>query len=319
MSKAFYLQFTLTLFLAALTGSQGRAGGVDNGQGIAEKNIMFSYLEMGKSLDLCLGSDSCKLSPSEAQLLNKIRFSLISEAHANLKIIFKSGTSEPSFFMIDGFLRIAKTGSSIGDPISVNLDLLYPKDSNGVAIPLSVPGATATLVHELGHHQGEKDHTVLDLLGSKVQMLLMGHLQEVNYGRYQGQISATFLDFYARDTSTQGFVTDGTSLTDLNPIVNEAARCFDGSVPLGIWLWNARWDLYALYQPNAQGEVTLPLRTEMILTCPNATNPFFLEDRHQLIVEVPVKKSVVGRYQFTGSRVQAFPIDCRDGSFVNCL
>ncbi|MCX6124359.1 MAG: hypothetical protein NTV34_06360 [Proteobacteria bacterium] len=66
---------------------------------------------------------------------------------------------------------MAKTGSEIGSPIYINRDLIYTEQV-GRWSALTVLECIPILVHELGHHQGEAPHTVLDLLGVKVQTLL---------------------------------------------------------------------------------------------------------------------------------------------------
>ena len=79
-----------------------------------------------------------------------------------VKIEFKSERENPGFFLLDGQVRIAKTGTNRGDVIYVNSDMA---EANKVEIT----EATAVLSHELGHHFGVTDHQKLDKFGASIK------------------------------------------------------------------------------------------------------------------------------------------------------
>ena len=145
--------------------------------------------------------------------------------------------------MIDGQLRIAKTGDWVGSPIFLNLDLMYLKGANGQVQPLSFPDAVAILVHEMGHHHGVKDHQALDVLGAKVESLLHGHIQEVDLGRGIGRkITATSIDFDSDKSYTQVLVTDGLQILDFSDVVKQKLLCPDTKQPpAGVEITNLHW------------------------------------------------------------------------------
>jgi hypothetical protein len=147
----------------------GPSGG---GGGPAEKNIVFAYANLERYIEICLSSALCNLNKGEKYLLEKIKANYAKEGNANSIIQFRSEKLNKGFFIEDGNERVAVTGSKVGEPIYFNLDLIYKKNKQGDTVPLSLEDAIAHLIHELGHHQGEKDHTQLDLLGAKVQIQL---------------------------------------------------------------------------------------------------------------------------------------------------
>ena len=131
-------------------------------------------------------------------------------------------------------------------------------------------------------------------------------------------MTATLVDFFSKNSATQVFISDGIRQLDASEAFVNSARCFNGSVPDGIWLWNARRDLYALYAPNARGEVQVPLRAEIVLTCPTPTYTGFMESHHPMLIEATFKKSVSGKYEFSSEQLQAFPVSCEGAQIVDC-
>jgi hypothetical protein len=115
----------------------------------------------------------CHLNSEETALLTSIAESLTEEFKNSSQLVFRSSKADPQFFKIDGLIRIAKTGDHVGDPIYINRDLLYTTVAQGEVKALDIPLAVSTLIHELGHHHLVKDHAKLDLLGTKIQTLLL--------------------------------------------------------------------------------------------------------------------------------------------------
>ena len=178
------MKISLCLILSCLfLSGPAFAGGdsVNNGGGLAEKNFIYAYQNLGHFLESCLDINPCKLTEKEDRVLRDIaRGPEVTSGVGGL--IFKSGLKEPGFFEVDehGKTRIAVTSSTVGSPIYINLDLIYTLDAEGLQKPLSVFDAVAILVHELGHHYGVKDHLFLDKLGSKVQSFREPFLESMN-------------------------------------------------------------------------------------------------------------------------------------------
>ena len=187
-----YLILTLLLMSFNLLAKGGDL--VNNGGGIAERNVLFAYTNLEFSIGLCLDLESCHLSNREHSILKDIYSHLDEEKKNQNQIVFISELKYPGTFIIDGEMKAAATGSTIGSVIRVNTDLLYSIKEHEQIEALSVHEATAMLVHELGHHYGSFTHTELDLLGIKVS-------QHLNKSTYQtpllpngSSISAIFIN-----------------------------------------------------------------------------------------------------------------------------
>jgi hypothetical protein len=146
------------------------AGGdlVNNGGGLAEKNILFALARVEKLSAICLTSETCKLNAKEKGILLKIIKNMPLERQNQVQIQFRSEVKSPGFFNIDGEIKVAKTGLQIGSPIFVNTDMLYHTNSNGLIESISLSDSLAILLHELGHHQGVYTHDELDLMAIKI-------------------------------------------------------------------------------------------------------------------------------------------------------
>ena len=107
---------------------------INNGAGLAERNVLFAYANLEKYIGLCLDFPSCRITPYERGLLERIRNAMPTERAAPEQIRFLSEREHPGTFIIDGEMKIAKTGSQVGSAIYMNLDLLYP----GIANPGSL-------------------------------------------------------------------------------------------------------------------------------------------------------------------------------------
>jgi hypothetical protein len=246
--------------------SHAFADQVGNGGGLAEKNISFAYLNLSKYITICLQSRKCEITSDERNLLIQIQDHLGDEGDPSHLLVMKSEAADPDFFVINKIVRLAKTGSKVGDPIYFDTDLLYRKDQGGIHA-LSLHEAVAHLIHELGHHHGVTDHTALDLLGSKVQIATLWHTQAIDLGRYQPQVEVMVIDFGKRDGFSQLILTDGVQMVDLTPYLKSAIHCpFDQSVLKGVWLHNIHWG------PEDWNNATLPhgflpLRGDFNMTC----------------------------------------------------
>ena len=104
------------------------------------------------------------------------------------KILFDSGSEK---FLIDGAVRIAKTGNRWGSPVIFNEDLLARELSPGQFRALDLFEILAVLIHEFGHHQDQMlrsmgmpplPHHELDLIGVRVVSYLKDRTRLVRLG-----------------------------------------------------------------------------------------------------------------------------------------
>lgn len=159
----------LTIVSLALANSSWAGHGEGNGGGLAEKNVMYAYLNLGRYIGLCLDSERCQVNGDGDAILRKILRNLGDEVKNDKQIVFASEKEHPGTFIVDGRERVAKTGDEVGSPILINLDLIYHQVGPHEVQAIDVPYAVGILVHELGHHQGISDEQTLYLVGSAIE------------------------------------------------------------------------------------------------------------------------------------------------------
>ncbi|MCX6123404.1 MAG: hypothetical protein NTV34_01440 [Proteobacteria bacterium] len=164
--RSFY--FLLSFFISTPIKAGDRAG---NGGGTAERNFALSLANLRPYIDLGLADGTRHFSTDELAVLTAIKSSLSNEAALSDILTFRSEAQEPGFFILDGAVRVAKTGSTVGETIFINRDLLYTK-RDGHWVAMGIPECVAVLIHEFGHHHGEASHMKLDLIAAKIQTLL---------------------------------------------------------------------------------------------------------------------------------------------------
>jgi hypothetical protein len=285
----------------------GGGGEVGNGGGIAEKNITFAYINLSSYIDICLASASCQLSAQELPVLQAIRGGLSDEYLDQNQIIFSSETAQPGFFFLDGAIRVARTGSTVGSAIYYNRDLLYPVGPSGNITPFSVADAVGSLVHEMGHHHGIADHTFLDLLGSKVEKLMLGQIHSID-SNSQIRFSVETIDFSGASVS-QLIVFDSETVTDLTGRLKTALRgvCPDTAPMSAANIANLHWKGLALgpmqiMYPNGQSEFTVdPISSILWIACgamatSSNTQPLSAE-LYKLTIQLGIKQgSGIGQF-----------------------
>lgn len=125
-------------------------------------------------------SHACRVYEEDCQLQSKSQKATLQWISSELA---QSGPPIIDFsddnkqFMIDGALRIAKTGNTRGSPIIFNENLLVRKQLNEEYSALGLFECIAILIHELGHHQDNffiatglpvLHHEELDVIGALV-------------------------------------------------------------------------------------------------------------------------------------------------------
>src|SRR5687767_9300806 len=87
-------------------------GGDVVGVGLAEKNVIYAFLNLATPLSQCLESVHCRLDDEEKKFISAILRSLPQEQANKNAIQFKSEREEPGFFLIEGRLRLARTSTT---------------------------------------------------------------------------------------------------------------------------------------------------------------------------------------------------------------
>lgn len=224
------------VFLGLAAGKTALARGgdlVNNGGGIAEKNIVYAYEKLDKYIQLCLKAEACKLNESQKTLLNRILLNLPQEKQS-AQLLFSSERKAPGTFIIDRLVRVAKTGLSVGSPIYINSDLLYSKNEAGGYDPISLPEAVAILVHELGHHAGNHTHEDLDLLGVRVSMLLQQKFILTPLIPWNSEVSASVLNSGAPSSYPEILLNVGDDIFDISKLYEQSVRCYALTIPIPV-------------------------------------------------------------------------------------
>ncbi|HLE09859.1 MAG: hypothetical protein A2504_10920 [Bdellovibrionales bacterium RIFOXYD12_FULL_39_22] len=222
----------LTFFCAIW---QLRAGDeVNNGAGLAEKNVLFAYHNLNKYIRLCLSSQSCATNDRERALLRQIASSLSMEYRNRQQLVFLSEKENPGTFIIDNEVKMAKTGNSVGSPIYINKDFLYLKNDLGIYEALSISQAVAILVHELGHHQtatSENIETELYVIGNKVSMIISKRFLVSSLFPYSDDISIAVFNEKKKNSFPQILLYAYDDMVDISELFKNALSCPLFSLP----------------------------------------------------------------------------------------
>lgn len=307
-----FLNITLIGLCLAIFLPFSFAGEVNNGGGFSEQNFLFAYSNLERFIDPCLSTEVCKIDDSERKILAQIKKSLVDERRANSYPLFKSGRLNEFNFNINGALRIAATGFDIGDPIYINLDLIYPKDFDGSTRALRVDEAVAVLIHELGHHHMVKDHQKLDFLGTKIQLASQGEVQLLS--GLKGRIRLTLIN-RVDPTSIPNFMTLGLPTAifsnyqqsvDIGTGLIENIKCdFHTEVLTGVSFRNLKWKEEL---PVSLNKTKLLLRACVAVVCASSPNFSKLKQKNmEFEVGLDLKNSTDGYsyYEFDGKSIKA--------------
>ncbi|MDG0815174.1 hypothetical protein [Bdellovibrio svalbardensis] len=232
-------QFVLSACLMAIasfsTSAAFARGGdmVNNGGGIAEKNVFYAYEKLDKYILICLNSDACKLNERQKIVLRQILATLPREKSMQ-QLFFSSEKKMPGTYIIDGLVRVAKTGSEVGSPIYINSDLLYSRNEANSYDPVTIPEAVAILIHEMGHHQGSYSHEELDLIGVRASMLLQQKFISTPLIPWTSEISANVLNPNVVSSFPEVLLNIGDDVLDISRMYEETAMCYAITIPIPI-------------------------------------------------------------------------------------
>ena len=233
------LFIAMFLFMPLMTRAGDTAG---NGSGLAERNVVAAYTNIGRYISFCLNSASCKPTMNQKDILRKILESLSNEKPLEFK-------DDQDFFKIGDEIKVARTGDNAGDTIYINSVLIYQKDFDDDYKTMSVSEAAGLLVHELSHHHGVKDEVQADLLGSLIQNIVSGVSQRVEGGFLISYIVGNAINYGIQDTA-QIWFTDGENFVDLSKLINNAAYCPVREPKIGSHFSNPHWSAFYRKGPN---------------------------------------------------------------------
>lgn len=274
------------LLHAALATAQIRLGGDDvgNGGGLAEKNFVMAAQNLEAYSQLCLSLPACRLDESERAVLWAIVQSMPVQRMNKTQLQFLSERARPGFFILQGQPKVAKTGSRIGDPIYINVDLIYMQNGFGGIEAISIPEALAVLIHEYGHHVSQKSHAELDLLGVKVSLFLKNRIQHTPVLPWNQSVSVTTVQAAPNLQSfPQVLLNIGSEIWNLTALVEQSVFCpvlnipipilpfpdlqLGRERPLGVYLHNLHWE--SASRDSASGRFTS--KANLTHICPSGT------------------------------------------------
>lgn len=237
---------------------------VNNGGGLGEKNVTYAYLQLERPIEICLNSRQCHLDLREKQILLSILSSLHQEYKNPDQLQFLSGKKNPEFFKIDGQIKLAKTGDRVGDSIYINMDLLNLYEENGEEEEgiMGLGAATGMLIHELGHHQGIKDHALLDLLGQKVSLAMQDTINVYSPFPHMKKVFLLTLTPKKMFSFSTVLLYVGEDIFDLTDFFKKELHCpLHGQVQ-GAKIFNAYWSKVKMARKEIQFELTGHLRLQ---------------------------------------------------------
>jgi hypothetical protein len=318
--------FVTTLFLLGSVTSRvagGSSGSIaGNGGGLAEKNMLFAYLNLDRFIDLCLQGATCQMTDGETKILSQIKASLPQERLNPDMISFVPANRPPDFFRVDGLLRVAKTGDHVGDAIFINSALLYNSNNGdakstsdeGVRV-MDIPLAASVLIHEFGHHHGVNDHYQLDLLGTKLQNFLIKDSERSEFWNNNAALVTVQLnDVHSDEAKKKLFALDELILenrNDLYPLNADVLRAMTCSSaagikkPVGLRIYNLHGERGTVFDEKSH-LITKPFRAWYIMSCADGK-----ETEHgDLKMTLTFKKVDVERFVFLPEKTLIQPLSC---------
>lgn len=293
--------FYLILLLPSFSWSRG-GDFVNNGGGLAEKNILYAFEKMDVFIQNCLSSPRCRVNEPQKNILKKILAGIAQEKKST-QIIVASETKTPGQFMIDGLVRVAKTGNTVGTPIYVNSDLLYTKNVSGGYDAITIPEAVAILIHELGHHYGKESHSELDLVGVNVSVFLQQKLILTPMIPWAGDISASVFNPDFNQSYPEILLNVGSDSINLSSMYRQAVECFGvtipiiilplpdlqlmSSQPLGSLLHNIHWESFE----EADGWIWIKMIGNISNRCQYNNDVGLRNNDYKLAIEFAVQKN----------------------------
>jgi hypothetical protein len=314
--KLISLVFIFLFLFSLSTAVAGGGSDAGNGGGIAEKNMLFAYAELPHFIKLCLSTELCRTDTSENKLLAAILDSIDRERKVPLQ--FQSAQKQQNLFLIDGLIRVAKTGDDIGDPIYINQDLLYLRSKSGDSVAVDVPLATSILMHELGHHHGIKDHDALDRLGSKLQTLLLSHQEKSEFWNGNSALVVYQFNSVKRDEDKKNIASldqlvleNDSELYNLTDLLVSKIRCPGGKAPVGVRIYNI-YGMRGTRFNSKNSTITKPFQGWFIETCTQGAE----YEHGDFRLDLTFDKIAPEKFKFMVTKTQVKVLNCKENSEV---
>ena len=266
-----------------------RSGGGDiigNGGGLAEQNFTYALTQLADFIQEAIKEGMVKAE--DAEQLKIIGRQARLEAEKSDKLVFVSGRNNPGLFKSadSGEVRLATTGLSADTPILVNLDLLYSKQPDGESEMLPLPVMVASLVHELGHNVGLKDHAYLDFLGARVRRMIEREYNRVSRQLGSGpRVEMVSINLGGSGLPRLNLMVDET-LVPFEQELHQALKCRNGSLPRSARMSNQHWEKPV----DFSGRWVTPYRAWLALTCVSEQGRAVLEER-DLVLDLVIDTS----------------------------
>lgn len=245
-----------------------------NGGGAAEQNFAYALTILSPVYKMCLSISHCVKNEDQRKILEKIHSSLSRELANPMLLRFLPG--EWKDFFRDGQVRVAVTGSQVGSTIYLNRNLIYRKEGDDI-VPYSLGEAIGLLTHELGHHQGEGNHDLLDLLGANVRAFYESKKETHTVDNFAGHFMNAVIRleaFHFRDAEapyafhSKFWLYAGSRYFDLNEDVRRQMSCpaVGGSKQTlrGYRFYQMHWEEPVTLK---SGRIQYPLSARLLVQC----------------------------------------------------
>lgn len=202
-----------------------------NGGGAAEQTFAYALTVLKPIYQMCLAIEDCVKVKEHREILEKI-YASIDEELASPALLRFASTWWPDFIR-DGQVRVAVTGSKVGDTIYLNRHMIYHR-RGAALVPYSLGEAVSLLTHELGHHQGEKDHELLDMLGANVRVFFDKQRETLAVDPFANRFASSEIRlniFHTRQTTmpfahkSTFWLSVGDAFFDLNDDIRRQMNC----------------------------------------------------------------------------------------------
>ena len=303
--KAFLLILITTLTFNIYAGDR-----VWNGGGLAEKNILWALVSLDKYIDNCLNGPYCNLTKKEKTLLKKIKKVHLTEPQGPNFIKFKSHIKNEENFDFGEGIKLAKTKLKPGSPIFINKDLLY-RNINGNVEAFTVAEAVSLLIHEIGHHTGEKNHTKLDLLGAKVGMVVERFSEKAPFFPTNNKIQVVSFNSDSLTQFPEILIYIDDQIINITEKVKKEIECHDDyrSRPEGATFHNIYWKPFY----KRSDSLKFKFQGNLWVFCQNR-NGFIYDKPEGKYLEVSFKSKIIDESKYDEKRYSQFKVNFVPGS-----
>lgn len=309
IGRLWQLGYSILLGFLFCTMSIAVAGDrIGNGSGPSEQTVINAWLHLERFVNYCLADNFCDLAQSEKETLLKIKDVIGQENSIPVEqlLIFTTADKmkDPKFFHIDGQAKMAKTGGRIGSPIFFNLDLLNSRPSPKIIRPISMSDAIALLVHEVGHHTGELDHTMLGALGAKVASAASKNTEEATLFLNSDDLKIVVMNPSGNIGYPLVLAQVLGKTVNLTEQVKEELKCsadwdslFIKKRPMGAKFFNLYWPIKDLHLKE-KSDLKFVLKGNLALYCGDDESDWKYQKNHQLKIKLRLKYHKEGDVKF---------------------